>query len=262
VGFDVAVEDLRRDFDALCLCGGATKARDLDVPGRDLAGVHFAMEYLPLQNRRNLGDRIPEHQFISAAGKHVVIIGGGDTGADCLGTAHRQGAASVRQFELLPRPPEGRTAEMPWPYWPMIFRTSSAHEEGGERDFAVNTKSFGGEDGRVTKLHAVRVDWSKGEDGRPRMKEIAGSEFEVECDLCLLALGFVHPEHPGPIEKLGLALDARGNVKTDEGYMSSVPGVYSACDKRPVKTLVVWAISGGRKAARSSDAFLMGRSDL
>jgi glutamate synthase (NADPH/NADH) small chain len=264
----VKVEDLRRDFDAIVLCGGATKSRDLPVPGRDLAGIHFAMDYLPQQNRINLGDSLTGPSVISAQGKHVVILGGGDTGADCLGTAQRQGCKSVRQFELLPRPPESRTGDVaPWPYWPMIFRSSSAHEESNSiagheiRDFSINTKSFTGADGRVKQLNGVRLEWAR-DNGRPVMKEIPGSEFSVDCDLCLLALGFVSPEHPGPIDQLGLAKDARGNVKVDENYMSSVEGVFAAGDMRRGQSLVVWAISEGRQAARAVDTFLMGASDL
>ena len=268
VGQTVKIEDLRRDFDAIVLCSGATEARDLKVPGRELKGIHRAMEYLPLQNKRNLGDHIPGEQFIDAKDKHVIILGGGDTGADCLGTAQRQGAKSIKQFELLPRPPEARTPEMPWPYWPMIFRTSSAHEEaawsyGGDvRDFSINTKRFSGENGVVKKLHAVRLEWSKGPDGRFAMKETPGSDFELDCDLCLLALGFVHPEHPGPIQQLGLKLDNRGNVLVDENYMTSVPGVFSAGDMRRGQSLIVWAISEGRCAAHGVDKYLMGRSEL
>ena len=268
VGENVKVEDLRRDFDAIVFCNGSTESRDLKVPGRDLNGIYPAMTYLPLQNKRNLGDQIADHEFISAEGKNVIILGGGDTGADCLGTAQRQGAKSIKQFELLPRPPEARTQDMPWPYWPMIYRTSSAHEEaawgyGGDvRDFSINTKQFTGENGVVKKLHGVRLEWSKDAAGRYAMKEVPGSEFEMECDLVLLALGFVHPEHPGPIQQLGLKLDQRGNVVVDENYMTSVPGVFSAGDMRRGQSLVVWAISEGRSAAHSVDKYLMGRSEL
>jgi glutamate synthase (NADPH/NADH) small chain len=269
VGKNVKVEDLRRDFDAIVLCGGSTAGRDLPVPGRELKGVHFAMEYLPQQNKTNLGDTV-EGQ-ISAKGKHVVIIGGGDTGADCLGTALRQGAASVTQFELLSKPPEQRNAPgvAPWPYWPVVFRSSSAHEEavkmfGGKdcRDFAINTKSFTGADGVVKKLNGIRLEWIKGADGRMAMKEVPGSEFTLDCDLCLLAMGFVGPEKDGPIGQLGLELDPRGNVKVGENYMTSVEGVFAAGDMRRGQSLVVWAISEGRQAARSVDEFLMGRSEL
>ena len=269
VGFNVKVEELRRDFDAIVLCGGATKARDLPVPGRELKGVHYAMEYLPQSNKATLGDDVPGQ--IHAKGKHVVILGGGDTGADCLGTAVRQGCASVHQFELLPKPPDSRdgTGVAPWPYWPMIYRTSSAHEEAEKllspdiRDFSINTKAFSGEDGVVKKLHGVRLEWTKDpQTGRPTMKEIAGSEFEMQCDLCLLAMGFLGPEQDGPVGQLGLKLDQRGNVVADENYMTSVPGVFAAGDLRRGQSLVVWAISEGRQAARGVDEFLMGRSDL
>jgi glutamate synthase (NADPH/NADH) small chain len=275
VGVNVKVEDLQRDFDAIVLCGGATKPRDLPVPGRELSGVHFAMDYLPQQNKLNLGDALPAH--IDAKDKHVVIIGGGDTGADCLGTALRQGCKSVKQFELLPRPPEGREGDKlapsnpvaPWPNWPVIFRTSSAHEEaiefgGGNdcRDFAINTKKFSGANGVVTKLHGIRLAWEKGPDGRQAMKEVPGSDFELVCDLCFLAMGFVGPEKTGAIEQLGLALDNRGNIAVDQNYQTSVAGVFAAGDIRRGQSLVVWAISEGRQAARGVDAFLMGRSDL
>jgi len=267
VGKNITVEQLSKDFDAIVLCGGATKPRDLNVPGRELKGVYFAMQYLPQANKVSLGETV-ENQ-IHAKGKNVIILGGGDTGADCLGTSLRQGCKSVKQFELLPRPPEERTTEMPWPYWPMVFRTSSAHEEannlaGNEiRDFAINTKSFSGDkDGNVKKLHGVRLEWKKDASGKWAMNEVPGSEFELDCDLCLLALGFVSPEHDGPVGKLGLKLDPRGNVMVDEDYMTSVPGVFAAGDMRRGQSLVVWAISEGRCAAHGVDKFLMGRSDL
>jgi glutamate synthase (NADPH/NADH) small chain len=275
VGVNVKVDDLRRDFDAIVLCGGATKARELPVPGRELSGIHLAMTYLPLQNKKNLGDQIFAEQMIDAKDKHVIILGGGDTGADCLGTALRQGCKSVRQFELLERPKDARSNEavmegkvQPWPQWPTIFRTSGAHEEANEvagreiRDFSINTKSFSGENGVVKKLHGVKVEWATDASGRKSMKEVPGSEFEMPCDLCLLALGFVHPEKDGPIEQLGLKLDARGNIQCDENYATSVPGIFAAGDVRRGQSLVVWAISEGRQAARSVDAFLMGSSDL
>jgi glutamate synthase (NADPH/NADH) small chain len=275
VGHNVKVDDLRRDFDAIILCGGSTKARELDVPGRNLLGIHLAMDFLPLQNKINLGDRIGDREMIDAKDKHVIILGGGDTGADCLGTVLRQGCKSVKQFELLPRPVDSRSPESvadgavkPWPEWPLIFRTSSAHEEanelaGGEiRDFSINTKAFSGENGVVKKLHGVRLEWSKDSSGRFTMKEIPASEFELDCDLCLLALGFVHPEHDGPIGQLGLKLDARGNVQCDDNYATSVPGVFAAGDMRRGQSLIVWAISEGRQAARAVDAFLVGYSDL
>jgi glutamate synthase (NADPH/NADH) small chain len=268
VGHNVKVEDLRRDFDAIVLCGGATKARDLPVPGRELKGIHLAMDYLPQQNKVNLGDTVSDQ--IHAKGKHVIILGGGDTGADCLGTSVRQGCKSVHQFELLPKPPDGRGPGVaPWPYWPMIYRTSSAHEEAETaidsniRDFSINTKAFSGEDGVVKKLHGIRLEWIKDPaTGRPTMKEVPGSEFEMDCDLCFLALGFLGPEQDGPIGQLKLKLDQRGNVVADENYMTSVPGVFAAGDMRRGQSLVVWAISEGRQAARGVDEFLMGRSDL
>ncbi len=266
VGFNYPIDDLRRDFDALVLCGGATNPRDLAVPGRELNGIHFAMDYLPQQNKQNHGDAIPD--AITARDKHVIILGGGDTGADCLGTAERQGCRSVKQFELLPRPPEERTIDMPWPHWPMIYRTSSAHEEaielfGGEvRDFAINTKFFSGADGKVTRLHGIRLEWEMQNSRPTKMKEVPGSEFELDCDLCLLALGFLCPDPNGPINQMGLEKDARGNVKVDSNYMTNTPGIFSAGDMRRGQSLVVWAISEGRQAARAVDAFLMGRSDL
>ena len=273
VGQNPPIEELRQQFNAIVLCCGSTVARNLDVPGRDLKGIHFAMEFLPQQNHRNLGDAIPVDTEISAKGKSVVILGGGDTGADCLGTAIRQGCKSVYQFELLPEPPVERTADMPWPRWPMILRTSSAHKESAalqassealarHRDFSIATKAFTGEGGLVKKLRAVRVAWNKDSQGRMGMQEIPGSEFELDCDLCLLALGFLHPEHQGPVEQLGLVTDSRGNVKTDQHYMTNVPRVFSAGDMRRGQSLVVWAISEGRQAARAVDSFLMGRSDL
>jgi glutamate synthase (NADPH/NADH) small chain len=261
VGHSLPTGKLRKDFDAICLAGGATLPRDLPAPGRELKGIHFAMEFLPMQTRLNLGDKKPS-SFISAKGKHVVVIGGGDTGSDCVGTSHRQGAKSVTQFELLPRPPEQRTPDMPWPRWPMILRTSTSQEEGGKRDWSVNTKAFLGEGGIVKTLRGVRLEWSKGADGRPQMKEVPGSEFEIPCDLCLLAMGFLGPEKGGILDQLGVKLDPRGNVQADENSMTSVPGIFSAGDMRRGQSLVVWAIQEGRRAARGIDAFLMGRSDL
>jgi glutamate synthase (NADPH/NADH) small chain len=258
VGFDVPTAKLRNDFDAICLAGGATMPRDLPIPGRELDGIHFAMEFLPQQNKVVAGDDLAGQ--ITAAGKRVVILGGGDTGSDCLGTSNRQGALSVHQFELLPKPPDQRTADMPWPYWPMILRTSSSHEEGVVRDFSINTKRFSGENGRVKKLHAVRLEWTQGGNGRPQMVEVPGSDFEIDCDLVLLALGFLGPERGGPISDLGLKLDERGNVSTDQSYMSSVPGVFACGDLRRGQSLVVWAIWEGREAARGIDTYLMGES--
>ncbi len=266
VGDNVKVDDLQREFDAICLTGGATAARDLAVPGRDLKGVHFAMDYLPLATRQFLGDSV---DIIDAKDKHVVVIGGGDTGSDCVGTSVRLGAKSVVQFELLPKPPIDRTIDMPWPYWPMILRTSTSQEEAGAlmkkdeiREWSINTKAFTGENGIVKKLHGVKLEWVKGPDGRPTMKEIANSEFEIPCDLCLLAMGFVGPEKKGMLEQFGVKLDQRGNVQVDENYMTTVPGVFAAGDMRRGQSLVVWAISEGRQAARSINEFLMGQSNL
>ena len=261
VGVDVPVGDLRRDFDAIVLAGGACAPRDLPIPGRELGGIYFAMDYLTLSNKRCEGDTIADEQFISAAGKRVVIIGGGDTGADCLGTVHRQGAVSVHQFELLPRPPDTRAPDNPWPQWPNIFRVSSAHEEGGERVYSVSTQRFLGEGGRVKKLDAITVKMVR-EGGRVEFKPVAGSEFALDADLVLLAMGFVGPEKPGMLSQLGVALTDRGNVGRDANWMTSVPGVFTCGDMQRGQSLIVWAIAEGRSCARGIDAYLMGRSDL
>jgi glutamate synthase (NADPH/NADH) small chain len=261
VGVNVSVEQLRKDFDALLLAGGATWSRDLKVPGRELKGIHFAMEFLPLQNKRCHGDNIPDEQFITAKGKKVIILGGGDTGADCLGTCHRQGCASVHQYEILPRPPEKRAPNNPWPQWANIYRTNSASEEGGIRDYAISTKSFSGENGVLKKIHAVRVEWIA-ENGKFTMKEIPGTEFTQDADLVLLALGFLGPERPGMIEQLGVKLNERGNVVADVDKATSVPGVFAAGDMARGQSLIVWAIAEGRFAARGIDKYLMGSSDL
>jgi glutamate synthase (NADPH/NADH) small chain len=262
VGDNVAVADLRTKFDAIVLSGGATAARDLPIPGRNLKGIHFAMDFLPQQNKKVAGDDVPNQ--ILATGKNVVILGGGDTGSDCLGTSNRQGAKSVHQFELLPKPPEDRTEDIaPWPYWPMILRSSSSHEEGVVRDWSINTKKFSGDaNGNVKKLHGVRLEWKKGVNGRPQMVEVPGSEFELDADLVLLAMGFVGPEKPGMIEQLGVALDERGNVSVGADYQSSVPGVFACGDMRRGQSLVVWAIWEGREAARGVDTYLMGETSL
>jgi glutamate synthase (NADPH/NADH) small chain len=262
VGANVAVGNLRRDFDAIVLAGGACWPRDLPMPGRELRGVHFAMEYLTLQNRRCEGDSIADETFITAQGKRVVIIGGGDTGADCLGTVHRQGARSVHQFELLPRPPDQRATDNPWPQWPNIFRVSGAHEEGGERVYAVSTQRFLGDaQGRVRALEAVKVDMVR-EGGRLEFKPIPGSEFTLEVELVLLAMGFLGAERPGMLTDLGVTLTERGNVQRDANWMTSVPGVFACGDMQRGQSLIVWAIAEGRSTARGVDLYLMGKSDL
>ena len=261
IGLNVPVEDLRRDFEAIVLAGGATAPRDLPVPGRNLGGIHFAMDYLTQQNRRCEGDAIDE-PLITAHGKRVVIIGGGDTGADCLGTAHRQGAKSVHQFELLPRPPAERLADNPWPEWPNIFRVSPANEEGGDRVYAVSTERFtGDEQGQVRTLHAGQVRRVR-ENGRSRFEQVPGSGFEMEVDLVLLAMGFTGPERNGLLSSLGVRLTDRGNVWRDERWMTSVPGVFTAGDMQRGQSLIVWAIAEGRSAARGVDLYLMGESNL
>ena len=263
VGVDVPVEDLRTEYDAVCLTGGSTEARRLDVPGSDLGGIHLAMEYLTQQNRVDDGQPVRPDDRISAEGKRVVILGGGDTGSDCLGTAHRQGAEVVWQIELLPQPPEHRATSNPWPQWSLVLRTSHAHQEGGRRDYSILTKSFFGANGRVEKLNAVRLEWGPpDESGRPAMREVPGSEFEIEVDLVLLALGFLHPQHEGMLQDLGVELDPRGNVRTNEQKMTSVAGVFAAGDMARGQSLVVWAIAEGRQAAHGIDGFLMGETAL
>jgi glutamate synthase (NADPH/NADH) small chain len=261
VGVDVPVEELRAQYDAIVLAGGSTRPRDLPVPGRELQGIHFAMDYLTLQNRRNEGDVVDDDAFITAAGKHVIIIGGGDTGADCLGTAHRQGAKSVHQLELLSRPPDSRAATNPWPLWPNIFRVSSAHEEGGERVYSVSTQKFTGRNGRVETLHGHQVE-IKNTNGRMEFEPVPGSEFERNADLVLLAMGFLGPETNGMLKNLGVKMTERGNVWRDERWMTSVPGVFTAGDMQRGQSLIVWAIAEGRSCARGVDLYLMGRSDL
>jgi glutamate synthase (NADPH/NADH) small chain len=261
VGADLPAGRLLEEFDAVCLCGGATQARDLPIPGRELEGVHFAMEFLPLQNKRVAGDVIPDDRFISARGKHVIIIGGGDTGADCLGTVHRQGCASVHQFEIVPRPPDSRTPTNPWPQWSNVFRVSSAHEEGGIREYAINTRRFVGEGGRLIALETVRVEM-KPVDGRMQFVEIPGTEKIYPADLVLLAMGFLGPERKGLLDDLGVEYDRMGNVKAGEDKRTSVAKVFTAGDMTRGQSLIVWAIAEGRHAARSIDEFLMGYSDL
>jgi len=261
VGVDVPAAELLVDFDAIVLTGGAEAPRDLDVPGRELAGVVFAMDFLPQQNQVVAGDTVPDQ--LVATGKHVVIIGGGDTGSDCVGTSNRHGAASITQFELLPQPPESENKALVWPNWPIKLRTSSSHEEGCQRDWAVTTKRFEGRDGKVERLVAARVEWQKDVTGATKMMEVPGSEFAINADLVLLAMGFVGPVQTGLLEQFGVERDARSNVKADtEDYRTSVPKVFAAGDMRRGQSLVVWAIREGRQAARSVDAFLMGTTAL
>jgi glutamate synthase (NADPH/NADH) small chain len=264
VGVTMPAQELMEKFDAIALTGGSEKPRDLPVPGRDLGGVMYAMDFLPQQNRKVAGDEV-KHQVL-AAGKHVVVIGGGDTGSDCIGTSIRQGAASVVNFELMPQPPEREDKPLTWPYWPLKLRTSSSHEEGAERDFAVATKKFEGKNGKVESLTACHVEWVKDDKGGMKMQEVPGTEFTIPAQLVLLAMGYVHPVHEGMIEQLAVAKDPRGNVRaTTDGagcYATSVPKVFAAGDMRRGQSLVVWAIREGRQCAREVDAFLMGSSDL
>jgi len=260
-GNDVSAEDLLADFDAVVIAGGAEAPRDLPVPGRDLDGVHFAMDFLPQQNKVVAGDTVRDQ--ILAKGKHVIVIGGGDTGSDCVGTSNRQGAASITQFELLPEPPEHENKPLTWPYWPIKLRTSSSQEEGCARDWAVATKRFEGRAGKVEKLVAVRVDWQRGADGQMKMAEVPGSEFELRADLVLLAMGFLGPAAASLLAQLGVARDARTNVKANtDDYRTSVSKVFAAGDMRRGQSLVVWAIREGRQCARAVDEFLMGASEL
>jgi glutamate synthase (NADPH/NADH) small chain len=244
------------EFDAVALTAGSEEPRDLEVPGRKLEGIHFAMDFLPLQNRRVAGDRaVPP---LTAKGKHVIVIGGGDTGSDCVGTSNRQGAASITQFELLPQPPEHENKPLVWPYWPMKLRTSTSHEEGCARDWAVQTKEFKGEEGKLTALAACRVEWRDG-----KLQELSGTRFEIRADLVLFAMGYLHPVHRGMLDELGVKYDARGNVAADtESYRTSVPKVFAAGDTRRGQSLIVWAIREGRQCARAIDEFLMGSSEL
>ena len=261
VGVDIEAAKLKSEFDAVVLCGGATIPRDLPVDGRSLNGVHFAMEYLTLQNRTCEGDNVTDH-FISAKDKHVVIIGGGDTGADCLGTAHRHGAKQIFQLEIMAKPPATRAEDNPWPEWPRIYRVASAHEEGGERVYAVSTKRFV-DDGRgnVKALELVEVE-TKLENGRMQFVEVPGSNREIPCDLALLAMGFTGPQASGLLEDLGVEMTPRGNVKRDENWMTSVPGVFTAGDMQRGQSLIVWAIAEGRSAAAAVDRYLLGATDL
>jgi len=256
VGKDVPVSSLRNDFDAVCIAVGSREARDLHVEGRGLTGIHQALDYLVQQNRIVKGDAIPESEIIRAYDKNVVVIGGGDTGGDCVGTANRQGARSITQIELLPKPPAHRTEKEPWPLWPKLLKTSSSHEEGCERMWNVSTVKFTGVDGRVSQIVAKKVEWTAVPGGNPVMTEVPGSEFALEAELVLLAMGFIHPVHEGLIQELGLELDGRGNIKIDENAMTSLEGVFSAGDSSRGASLVVYAIQDGRMAAAAIDRYL------
>jgi glutamate synthase (NADPH/NADH) small chain len=260
VGAEITAEQLRRDYDAVVFCGGSTRPRDLPIEGRDLDGVVQAMQFLPQQNKRNAGDQVPGQ--ILATGRHVIVIGGGDTGSDCIGTSLRHKAKTVTNFELLPMPPVGRPESQPWPFWPMKLRTSTSHDEGCEREFSVLTKKFIGRNGKLTGLQTVSLEWVRGAHGRAEMKEVPGSEREWPCDLAILALGFVGPETDSVVAQYGAALDGRGNVKVDANFMSSVPGFFAAGDAQRGQSLIVWAISDGREAARGVDLYLMGHTEL
>jgi glutamate synthase (NADPH/NADH) small chain len=263
VGRDYPVARLREEFDAVLLAGGSRTPRDLPIPGRELGGIHFAMDFLTQANRRAAGEEVPEAEAIHAGGKRVVVIGGGDTGADCVGTSHRQGAASVTQIEVLPQPPVCRPDDTPWPRYPLLLKTSTSHQEGGERQWAVLTRAFSGREGRVAALECVRVKFPVDPERKcPVMTEVPGSGFSLEADLVLLAVGFTGPEREGLLADLGVALDARGNVRTGEDRMTSVPGVFAAGDMRRGQSLIVWAVAEGRQAARAMDAWLMGSSTL
>ncbi|HWA97297.1 MAG TPA: glutamate synthase subunit beta [Pirellulales bacterium] len=271
VGVNVSTDELRDNYDAMLLCGGSTAPRDLPIPGRQLRGIHFAMEFLPQQNKRNQGDTIDGPDAIFATDKDVIIIGGGDTGSDCTGTSNRHRARSVTQFELLPKPPDlgyfprasERPGHSPWPYWTIMLRTSSSHEEGCDRHWSVLTKEFrADENGHVASLVTCTIEWYTDPQGRQQFREVPGTEQVWPCQLVLLAMGFLGPEKTGPISDLGLQLDPRGNVKCDANYMSSVPGVFAAGDLRRGQSLVVWAIHEGREAARAVDRYLMGATHL
>ncbi|NNE36696.1 MAG: glutamate synthase subunit beta, partial [Gammaproteobacteria bacterium] len=259
VGDNITVDQLKQDHDVILLAGGACAPRDLPAPGRELKGIYYAMDYLTLQNKRCEGDEV---ELIDAKDKHVVIIGGGDTGADCLGTANRQGAASVHQLEIMPKPPSSRSEDNPWPEWPRIYRVASAHEEGVERVYSVSTKQFIDDgNGQVNELELIQVEM-KNVDGRMSFAEVPGSEFRIAADLVLLAMGFVGPEKPRMIEQLGVDLTDRGNVDRDNNWMTNVDGVFTAGDMQRGQSLIVWAIAEGRSAARGIDQYLMGESDL
>ena len=267
VGVDISATQLRDDFDAVVLAGGSEEPRDLLIPGRDSKNIHFAMEFLRANSKRVQGIKVPDAEFISAEDKHVVVIGGGDTGSDCIGTSNRHGAKSVTQLEILPKPPQREDKCLTWPNWPNRLRTSSSQEEGCERMWSVATQSFvADETGSLTALNCVKVEWNKDDTGNWRMSEVAGSEFQLQADLVLLAMGFLHPVRQGMLEELGVELDSRGNVagqiQGPKAYHTSVEGVFAAGDMRRGQSLVVWAIREGRQCARAVDEWLMGRSDL
>jgi glutamate synthase (NADPH/NADH) small chain len=266
VGVTVSVQRLLDDYDVLVMAGGAEAGRDLEVPGRELGGIHYAMEFLTQQNKRNAGDdeaTAAPSGTLSAAGKHVVVIGGGDTGSDCIGTSNRQGAASVTQLEIMPQPPAHENKQLTWPDWPLKLRTSSSQEEGCERDFAVVTKRALGEQGKITELECARVEWVAGEGGRMQMREVEGSTFTLKADLVLLAMGFTGPRTEGLVESAGVELDPRGAVKANvSDYQTSVRNIFSCGDMRRGQSLVVWAIREGRQCARAVDEALMGASKL
>jgi glutamate synthase (NADPH/NADH) small chain len=266
VGVTVSVQRLLDDYDVLVMAGGAEDPRDLDIPGRELSGVHFAMDFLTQQNKRNAGDdelRAAPSGAISATGKHVVVIGGGDTGSDCIGTSNRHGAALVTQLEIMPQPPARENKQLTWPDWPLKLRTSSSHEEGCERDFAVATKRFVGSNGKLEALECVRMEWVAGDDGRQTLREVEGSTFELKADLVLLAMGFVGPRHEGFVTQAGVELDPRGNVKAPvTDYQTTAPNIFSCGDMRRGQSLVVWAIREGRQCAQAVDTYLMGTSKL
>ena len=263
IGKTIPIESITTESDAVLLTGGSTIPRNLDIEGRDLDGVHYAMDFLTQQNKLNSGDSLNGIKRIDAKDKNVIILGGGDTGSDCLGTSIRQGAKSIYQLELLPEPPKNRRDNDMWPNWPMTLRTSSSHEEGGERDYNVLTKKFSGINGSLKKLHGIRLEWGKpDESGRPKMIEVEGSEFELDADLVLLAMGFLHPEQNGMLKDLSLELDPRGNVKTDINKMTNISGIFAAGDMARGQSLVVWALAEGREAARGVDQFLMGKTNL
>ncbi|PIQ91179.1 MAG: glutamate synthase [Candidatus Omnitrophica bacterium CG11_big_fil_rev_8_21_14_0_20_41_12] len=262
IGVDYKIKKLLREFDAVCIACGSRTPRDLNVEGRSMSGINFAMDYLIQSNKRIKGEKIPANKLIDAKNKRVVVIGGGDTGADCVGVAHRQGASCVMQIEIMPKPSTSRTQDCSWPKYPILFKSSTSHEEGGQRDWSVLTKKFIGSNGKVEKLACIRVEFKKDASGCPIIQEVAGSEFEIQTDLVILALGFLHPEKKGIIGELKLDLDQRGNVKTNDNYMTSKKDVFACGDMRRGQSLIVWAISEGRRAAHHIDKHLMGNSIL